>query len=115
MSEKTSYEERACCETGSFVPSESCPATPTQQPLSGPEPVSGSSNTGAIVGGVVGTLVVVLVLAGLLYWRRKGGCGDGGRGVVERMNSHGDTAIEVTGTIIPEHLKFKQSSLKINH
>lgn len=101
------YEERACCEPGSFVPSNFCPATGGPRPgktapaSSEAEPTSDSSNTGAIVGGVVGAIAAALVLAGLLYWRRKRADGDGDRGVVERMNSLGGAAIELTDTIIP--------------
>ena len=61
------YEDRACCESGGVVPSDSCPATLSNSKLSMSEE---TDNTGLIVG--ITFAAVILVLALLIFlWKKK--------------------------------------------
>mmetsp|Transcript_17970 Transcript_17970/g.32529 ORF Transcript_17970/g.32529 Transcript_17970/m.32529 type:complete len:631 (-) Transcript_17970:1364-3256(-) len=61
------YEDRACCESGGVVPSDSCPATLSNSKLSMSEE---TDNTGLIVG--ITAAAVIFVLALLIFlWKKK--------------------------------------------
>ena len=63
------YEERACCEVGTTVPSDVCPDETAVKPAAAEE--GGSSNTGMIVGIVVGVVFVIVALLAVIVCRKK--------------------------------------------
>jgi Mg-chelatase subunit ChlD len=70
--EGKSFEDRACCEVGTNVPSDVCPAISTKSFNEGQDTSSSNiqySNTGLIVGIVVAVVVVALIVL-VLYHRR---------------------------------------------
>jgi len=64
------YEDRACCESGGIVPSDSCPATLSNSTLMTSEETEETDNTGLIVG--ITAAAVIFVLALLIFlWKKK--------------------------------------------
>lgn len=67
------YTDRACCESGGVVPSDSCPDLTATTKATAEEESSSGSNTGMIVGIVVGVLAAVIIGAAAFVWHKKKG------------------------------------------
>ena len=99
--EGKAYVDRACCETGGAVPSDSCPAHVEAE--SRGEEGGSDSSTGVIIGVVVGVVAVVAILA-LVFVMKKRQSSKSGTGDEEGRPSNAfgqQTSIDHSVTIAP--------------
>lgn len=93
------YHDRACCEVGTTVPSDTCPDSTAITDVDPVDPLTdtgNSSNIGAIVGGIVGA-GVALALLGFVMWKKKANRTGGNRASesVTRLDSKIDGNITI--------------------
>lgn len=91
------YHDRACCEVGTAVPSDTCPdSTATTYDVDPQSDTGNSSSIGAIVGGIVGA-GVALALVGFFVWKKKANRTGGNRASesVARLDSKIDGNITI--------------------